>query len=126
MARKLESSHNYLRISRILKCLSEMGLERLNAGFLLHVLTEQSEHGQLRRPSLENSMDNWWAGCIRDNSARNLVTQCIRGVRDGTIITFTRKRYEDALVSLVPLYGKHPDPNVTSKSGAGSPSTDGF
>jgi len=31
------SFHNYLRVSRILKCLSEMGLERLNAGFIAKV-----------------------------------------------------------------------------------------
>ncbi|KAL1711012.1 opioid growth factor receptor conserved region-domain-containing protein, partial [Schizophyllum commune] len=58
-------SHNNLRISRILKCLSELGLERLNAGFLLHVLSEQSEEDELNTPMLQSSMDRWWANCIR-------------------------------------------------------------
>ena len=53
------SSHNNLRISRILKCLSILDLERLNAGFLLFVLAEQSEHGELNTPAIRSSMDRW-------------------------------------------------------------------
>ena len=45
-----DAPHNNLRISRIFKCLSELGLERLNAGFILHVLNEQSEHDRLLAP----------------------------------------------------------------------------
>jgi len=43
----LASSYNYLHISQILKCLSELGLEHLNMGFLLHILNEQSEFDRL-------------------------------------------------------------------------------
>ncbi|KAJ3509122.1 hypothetical protein NLJ89_g5384 [Agrocybe chaxingu] len=53
----VRASHNNLRISRILKCLSEMGLERLNAGFLLHVLTEQiawTDGGQIAYETRKN------------------------------------------------------------------------
>lgn len=90
------SYHNYLRISRILKCLSEMGLERLNAGFLLHVLNEQSEHDLLNVPRLTDSMDRWWANCIRNDEERQWVGDLINRVRDGDLV-FTRQMYEDAL-----------------------------
>ena len=109
----LGHSHNNLRISRILKCLSELGLERLNAGFLLHVLGEQSEEDELNTPMLQSSMDRWWANCIRcvvmirpavlqpnphsSNSAeRQWITEHIRKVRSGKG-SFTRDMYKEAL-----------------------------
>ena len=47
--------------------MSEFGLERFNAGFLLFVLAEQSEHQKLLSRMLQSSMDKWWANCIRDD-----------------------------------------------------------
>ncbi|EKM51744.1 uncharacterized protein PHACADRAFT_262059 [Phanerochaete carnosa HHB-10118-sp] len=90
-------SHNNLRITRILKCLSEMGLEHLNAGFLLHVLNEQSEHGQLNAYTIVNSMDQWWANCIRDEKEREWIGQLIAAVRGNAEFVFTREMYERAL-----------------------------
>ncbi|KAF8515691.1 opioid growth factor receptor conserved region-domain-containing protein [Hysterangium stoloniferum] len=92
------SFHNYLRITRILKCLSEFGLERLNAGFLLCILNEQSENNELNGGALKNSMDRWWANCIRDEGDRRFVRKVIGRVRDGQI-TWTRANYEEALKS---------------------------
>ncbi|KAJ3539036.1 hypothetical protein NM688_g6426 [Phlebia brevispora] len=89
------SFHNYLRISRILKSLSEMGLERLNAGFLLFVLNEQSEHNELYNHTLADSMDRWWANCIRNEEERVWIASTIRKVRQGA--SFTRAMYEQAL-----------------------------
>lgn len=92
------SSHNYLRISRILKCLSELGLEYLNSGFLLHILNEQSESHELNSPGLCNSMDRWWANCIRNEEERLWVRDLIQSVRfaeDNCV--FTRQDYEEAL-----------------------------
>ncbi|KAF9019215.1 hypothetical protein BDZ89DRAFT_1044061 [Hymenopellis radicata] len=91
------STHNNLRISRILKCLSEMGLERLNAGFLLHVLNEQSEHDELSSRMLVSSMDRWWANCLRDETEREWIGQLIKKVRGDW--TFTREMYERVLKS---------------------------
>ena len=92
------SSHNYLRISRILKCLSEMGLEHLNAGFLLHVLNEQSESHELNSRGLCNSMDRWWANCIRNEEERLWIRDLIQIVRSaGDSCVFTRQDYEEAL-----------------------------
>ena len=91
----LGKSHNNLRITRILKCLSELGMEHLNAGFLLHVLNEQSENSMLYSASLRLSMDQWWASCIRDDHEREWVGQAITKVRSGGL--FTRQMYETAM-----------------------------
>lgn len=94
--RRLGRSHNYLRISRILKSLSEFGLERLNAGFLLHLLNEQSEHQELDESYLKSSMDRWWANCIRNEEERSWIGAMIRKVRrEGFVLT--RGMYEQAL-----------------------------
>lgn len=92
----LGSSHNYLRISRILKSLSEFGLEYLNAGFLLHALNEQSEFNELNTQGFHSSMDRWWANCIRNEDERKWIGDIIRKVRAGGY-TFTREMYEEAL-----------------------------
>lgn len=94
----LASSHNYLRISRILKCLSELGLEHLNMGFLLHVLNEQSEFDELAAGNLRNSMDRWWANCLRNQEDRTWLRTVIKRVREGGPV-FTRKEYEEVLWS---------------------------
>ncbi|KIP09647.1 hypothetical protein PHLGIDRAFT_86230 [Phlebiopsis gigantea 11061_1 CR5-6] len=91
------SPHNNLRITRILKCLSELGLERLNAGFILHVLNEQSERGELNTHMLESSMDNWWANCNRNTEEREWIGALIDRVREDADFVFTRQMYEDAL-----------------------------
>lgn len=92
------SPHNYLRISRILKCLSEFGLEHLNIGFLLHVLCEQSESNQLNKDRLRDSMDSYWANCIRNDQDRRWIRSMIEKVRLGSDrYVFTRAMYKDAV-----------------------------
>ncbi|KAH7921764.1 hypothetical protein BV22DRAFT_1071722 [Leucogyrophana mollusca] len=93
------SMHNNLRITRILKCLSELGLEYLNAGFLLHVLSEQSENGKLDTRNIKGSMDRWWANCIRDDHEREWIGRVIRKARNAGDFTFTREMYESALTA---------------------------
>ncbi|KAF5367827.1 hypothetical protein D9757_010339 [Collybiopsis confluens] len=93
----LRSSHNNLRISRILKCLSEFGLERLNAGFLLHVLNEQSEWKELNSPVIRGSMDRWWGNCLRNAQERAWIQSTIAKVRAGDDFVFTRETYERVL-----------------------------
>lgn len=91
----IEAPHNNLRITRILKCLSEMDLEHLNAGFLLHVLNEQSEHKQLNTSLLRDSMDRWWANCLRNKADREWIGLTIKKARNGE--TFSREKYEASL-----------------------------
>lgn len=81
-----------------MKCLSEFGLEHLNLGFLLHVLCEQSESNQLNKDRLRDSMDNYWANCIRDGQDRQWIGSIIEKVRLGSDgYVFTRAMYKDAL-----------------------------
>lgn len=79
----LRNTHNFLRITRILKSNSEFGCEYLNAPFLLFVLVEQSrpESPQLDSASLVRSMDNYWRWCIRDDEEREFVGETIAAVR---------------------------------------------
>ena len=72
-----------------------MGLEHLNAGFLLHVLNEQSEFNELNTPGIRSSMDRWWANCVRDREERHAIRRLIRRVRSGDDdFVFTREMYE--------------------------------
>jgi hypothetical protein len=52
------SFHNYLRITRILKCLGELGREELKLGFLLHIVRELVE-GELNAKSVGKSAVNY-------------------------------------------------------------------
>ena len=73
-----------------------MDLERLNAGFLLHVLNEQSEHDELSTSTIRSSMDRWWANCIRNVGEREWIAAMIQRVRAGEVV-FTEDEYERAL-----------------------------
>ena len=73
-----------------------MGLEHLNGGFLLHLLNEQSEHNTLTDIYLLDSMDRWWANCLRNQEERQVIRDAITQVRSGQM-TFTRDMYEAAL-----------------------------
>lgn len=90
------SSHNYLRISRILKHLSIMGLERLGAGLILHFLREQSENKVFDTHGLHSSMDRWWANCLRNDADRAWIGTLIQDVRAGKS-KFTSEDYAAAL-----------------------------
>jgi hypothetical protein len=76
-----------------------MGLERLNYGFLLHVLNEQSENGELNTPGIRSSYDRWWANCIRHEGHRSVIRSLIRKVREESYV-FTREAYEETVKTL--------------------------
>lgn len=57
------SSHNYLRITRILKCLGECGLESLKKPWLDFLVHEVYVSGALA--NLENSLKRYWAPALR-------------------------------------------------------------
>ena len=62
--RHLNSSfHNYLRITRILKCLGECGFEHYKWPFLQHVLTEIYVNGQLA--NCKRSCLQFWSQVLR-------------------------------------------------------------
>jgi hypothetical protein len=93
--RNLESrTHNFLRITRILKCHSELGREHLNAGWLLFFLVEQAR-GQLDSSGLKSSMDGYWRWAIRNDEERDWVAKKIDSVRQGA--TWTEDDYREAI-----------------------------
>ncbi|XP_067655557.1 opioid growth factor receptor-like protein 1 isoform X2 [Haliotis asinina] len=62
------SMHNYLRITRILKSLGELGFEHLKAPFVRFVLKEALVH-----KTLDNTVDscyNYWIETIKDDKIR--------------------------------------------------------
>ncbi|KAL8614375.1 hypothetical protein ACOMHN_007713 [Nucella lapillus] len=65
------SMHNYLRITRILKCLGELGLERFKAPFLRLMLHEALRTGRLGRTL--DSCYNYWIGTVRDDEERQSI-----------------------------------------------------
>ena len=65
------SMHNYLRITRILKCLGEFGYERLQAPFVRFVL-----HEAFVKQTLDNTKDsclNYWLEVIKDDKERKQI-----------------------------------------------------
>ncbi|KAF8746718.1 Opioid growth factor receptor (OGFr) conserved region, partial [Rhizoctonia solani] len=94
------SPHNNLRITRILKCLSILSYPHYTAPFVLHVLNEQSEHGLLNAPMLQNSLDKWWANCNRNQQERQTIQEIISQVRSKpNKWVFTRAMYEQMISS---------------------------
>jgi len=62
------SFHNYLRITRILKCLGEMELEHYKRPFCEHILKEVYEQNNLR--NCLQSCTRYWIPVIRDDKDR--------------------------------------------------------
>lgn len=73
------SSHNYLRITRILKCLGELGFEHLKAPFVEFVIREILEHGKLRNAF--SSCSNYWLETIRDETHRRRLRALIKNLQ---------------------------------------------
>jgi hypothetical protein len=66
----------------------------------LHVLNEQSEHGQINTSFIRSSMDRWWANCIRRDRERDWIGEKIASVRNrggDEPFVFTREMYEAAI-----------------------------
>ena len=67
--RLLNSSfHNYLRITRILKCLGEFDLEHFQAPFCEFVLSEIFENGELKN-TLKSCL-SYWGKVIKNSEVR--------------------------------------------------------
>jgi len=61
-------SHNYLRITRILKCLGEFGFEHYKKPFLEFFIVEIWENKTLK--NCANSCRNYWIGTIKSDEHR--------------------------------------------------------
>jgi hypothetical protein len=62
------SGHNYLRITRILKFLGEMGLESHKLAWLDAL--EKSIYDDKELPNCRSSFENYWTGTIYDDATR--------------------------------------------------------
>lgn len=71
-----ESGHNLLRITRILKCLGEMGLEHYKKPFVMHVLKEIYENEELT--STEQSCTDYWVNLLRNEDERQKVKAYVK------------------------------------------------
>lgn len=67
------SSHNYLRITRILKCLGELGLEHYKAGWLDFLFSEIFVARAL--PACASSYRDYWSQTLYDDGARAALQQ---------------------------------------------------
>lgn len=66
-----QSFHNYLRITRILKCLGEMDMEKYQAPFLAHMLNEMFVNKKLM--NCRQSCEKYWIPTLRDEKMRKLL-----------------------------------------------------
>jgi hypothetical protein len=104
--RHLNSSfHNYLRITRILKCLGECGFEHYKWPFLLHVLTEIYVNGQL-------------ANCKR--SCLQFWSQVLRRVDDQETMRAFVARHDPTALDRAPA----PPPNPVARAAAAADDDD--
>jgi len=63
------SSHNYLRITRILKCLGEFGLEYYKKPFIEHFIQEIWVNKELS--NCDTSCEIYWIGTVKDDKVRH-------------------------------------------------------
>lgn len=69
------SGHNYLRITRILKCLGELNYEHLKKPFVEFFLKEIFENGKLK--NAKRSCVDYWVEVLRNDNERNQIKQLI-------------------------------------------------
>jgi len=69
------SFHNYLRITRILKCLGEVGLEHMKVHFVEHVLQEIFENNEL--DNCYDSCVKFWSQVLREEADRKHIQEFI-------------------------------------------------
>ena len=74
------SHHNYLRITRMLRSLVELGQPDFVPSFLLFIAAQQAM-GVLNNWSLKDSMDRFWVYCMRDQDAQHAVVRAVKWVR---------------------------------------------
>ena len=85
------SMHNYLRITRILKCLGEFNYEHLKAPFVRFVLYEA-----IIERTLSNTLDsclNYWLQVIKDDKERKEVKKYAQKLFGGEQNKKKKKNY---------------------------------
>ena len=71
-----KSSHNYLRITRILKCLGEFGFEEYKVSLIRHLLFEAVKEKTL--PNILDSCILHWIPTVKSATERNNLIICAK------------------------------------------------
>jgi hypothetical protein len=69
----VRNGHNFLRVTRVLKCLGEVGLEQLQLGICLHLARELRQQDSLlaQSSSVRRAAHTYWFHTLRDKAARD-------------------------------------------------------
>jgi len=70
-----KSSHNWLRVTRILKCLGELGFEQYKRPFLEHLVREIHQKNLMRCMS---SLINYWIPVLKSDADRKLLLEFLK------------------------------------------------
>ena len=77
----IHSTHNYLRVTRVLKCLGELGMEEWKLGFGLRLWgVAQTTKGGGR---MKRSSEDYWLSVMKDEGDRAVVEEVKEGAWDG-------------------------------------------
>jgi len=83
------SFHNYLRITRILKCFGEVGLEHYKIHFVMHVLKEVYENKELM--NCHESCIKYWCAVLRSENERKQIQDLISKYEEARPTRHARK-----------------------------------
>ena len=75
-----ESGHNYLRLTRILKCLGEFELEHYKSPLICTLLHEAITEGKLKNTL--SSCVNYWIPVVRDQEERDKLMKLAKKLID--------------------------------------------
>ena len=78
----VQSTHNYLRVTRVLKSLGEFGLERWKLGFGLRLWAVAK--GPMGRAGMRRSCEEYWLRVLKDEGDRRVVEEVSAGQWDVT------------------------------------------
>lgn len=76
----VDHPHNYLRISRILKCLREIGLEKVSYRFLEALITAATTGSQPLKDTMD-SLLRYWVPQVSDKSAKEGMIAALRALK---------------------------------------------
>jgi hypothetical protein len=75
------SSHNYLRITRILKCLGMSGMEHFKMTFLRHFILEAFKNGELK--NIQSSLIRFWLPTLRRREELKFLDDFVESASSG-------------------------------------------
>lgn len=77
----IQKPHNYRRVTRILKCLGEVGFEHLKLGFCLMLWQSANSNLSISTNSMKETALDFWFKTLRDQNDRDTIDDVVRGKR---------------------------------------------